>query len=139
MIQSVNAPIHLFMKYVNEFFPSQEPVVIFVVDEYLEINSDIPLIGETEDGELYLGRYWRQEEEPHIILVRQELKVSDTIGVLAHEYVHHLIWEDSMLNMTDAEIHKIPIFEELWEKIAEGCLDYIQNRCDIFGFDTENV
>jgi hypothetical protein len=137
MIRAVNAPIHLFIKYVNKFFPSEEDVVIFVVDNELEINSEIPLIGETADGDLYLGRYWRQEQPPHIILVRQELKVHDTLGVLAHEYVHHLIWEDSMLEMTDAEIHELPKFGDLWEKVSDGCIQYVEERCVLLGFEME--
>ena len=132
MIRSANAPVHLFMEYVNKFFPTKEDVVVVVVDEKLETEDNFPFIGETEDGELYLGRYWRQEEEPHYILVRQELSVFDTVSVLAHEYVHHLIWKDWMLDMTDEEIHKLPNFHKMWNRIAEGCIDYIEMNDDGF-------
>ena len=137
MIQAVNAPIHYFMEYVNQFFPSDEQVAIVGVDEDFD-NDCSGLVGKCADtGETYLGRYWRQVVEPHVILVRKELSVFDTVSVLAHEYVHHIIWEDKMLKMSDAEIHELPKFDMLWEGIAAGCMEYIEGIGTQLGFTME--
>ena len=139
MLKAVNAPIHLFMEYVNRFFPTDEEVVILVVDQTLEFEEECEgLIGTDEEtGVTYLGRYWRQVEEPHVILVRKELSVFDTVSVLAHEYVHHLLWEDKMLEMSDEVIHEIPKFGMLWDGIAAGCMGYIGEIGEKFGFSVE--
>ena len=136
MLQAINAPIAMFVEFINDNYPTDEHVVIFAVDE--EIESQEAVLGTNDEGDPYLGRYWRQTEEPHVILVRKELDVYDTIGVLAHEYVHHFIWQDFMIDMDEEEVHELPGFYDLWDEITDGCALYIQKRGIEFGFYEES-
>ena len=135
MLQAINAPITMFIEYINENHPTDEEVVIFSVDEDME--SQTAVLGETEEGDPYLGKYWRQTEGPHVILVRKELDVYDTVNVLCHEYAHHYIWQDIMIALAEAEVHDLPGFNELCEEFIEGCTNYIQEKGIKFGFYEE--
>jgi len=131
MLQTINAPITMFIEYVNTNYPTHEDVVIFSVDEEMEKQENV--LG-TDSGDAYLGRYWRQGEEPHVILIKKELDIHDSIWVLAHEYVHHYSWTNSMLDMKDTEVHELEGFSDLWEEIAEGCIAYITAKGYKYGF-----
>ena len=125
MLYSLNDPVGKFVQYANRYYKTEEKVCIVLVDA-----SD-PIM-KNEDGEQYYGTYIRFEDGPHMILLMDCLDSPSLVEAVVHEYAHHLLWEESKMNLSEEELHD----DEFWDKVEElkdGFFAYLEHILDDSG------